>query len=125
MDEMRYFPFLHSYPVLQFCKSFGVSLEDLQNAQESPANSAYSQYILDIGVQGDVTELLVAVFSCLLGYGEVGLYLKRKLEDGSGEVVLEGNRYKRWIQDYSGADFQGAVNRGIREYPHHELGTCV
>ena len=112
---------LYSCPVLQFCKSFGVSLEDLQNAKESPANSAYSQYILDIGVQGDVTELLVAVFSCLLGYGEVGLYLKRKLEDGSGEVILEGNRYKRWIQDYSGAEFQGAVNRGIREYPNYDL----
>ncbi|KAJ9107521.1 hypothetical protein QFC21_000978 [Naganishia friedmannii] len=99
---------------VQFCQSFGVSLEDLQQATESPSNSAYSQYILDIGAQGDVTELLVAVFSCLLGYGEVGLYLKRKLEDGSGDVVLEGNRYKRWIEDYSGPDFQGAVNRGIR-----------
>lgn len=99
---------------VQFCKSFGVSLEDLQQATESPSNSAYSQYILDIGAQGDVTELLVAVFSCLLGYGEVGLYLKRKLEDGSGDVALEGNRYKRWIEDYSGPDFQGAVNRGIR-----------
>ncbi|KAJ9124444.1 hypothetical protein QFC24_003233 [Naganishia onofrii] len=100
---------------VQFCKSFGVSLEDLQQATESPSNSAYSQYILDIGAQGDVTELLVAVFSCLLGYGEVGLYLKRKLEDGSGDVVLEGNRYKRWIEDYSGPDFQGAVNRGTLE----------
>ena len=91
-----------------------MSLQDLENAQESPANSAYSRYILDIGVQGDVTELLVAVFSCLLGYGEVGLFLQRKLEDGSGEVILEGNRYKRWIQDYSGAEFQNAVKRGIR-----------
>lgn len=108
--------YLPTYCFIKFCKSFGVSRETLQNAQESPANSAYSQYILDIGVQGDVTELLVAVFSCLLGYGEVGLYLKRKLEDGSGEVVLEGNRYQRWIQDYSGADFQAAVNRGIRKY---------
>lgn len=90
-------------------------MEDLQQATESPSNSAYSQYILDIGAQGDVTELLVAVFSCLLGYGEVGLYLKRKLDDGSGDVVLEGNRYKRWIEDYSGPDFQGAVNRGIRK----------
>lgn len=106
----------HTDVLPQFCRSFGVSREDLQNAQESPANSAYSRYILDIGAQGDVTELLVAVFSCLLGYGEVGLYLKRKLEDGSGEVVLEGNRYKRWLQDYSGADFQGAVNRGIRKW---------
>ncbi|KAJ9123236.1 hypothetical protein QFC22_001431 [Naganishia vaughanmartiniae] len=70
---------------VQFCTSFGVSLEDLQQATESPSNSAYSQYILDIGAQGDVTELLVAVFSCLLGYGEVGLYLKRKLEDGTLE----------------------------------------
>jgi hydroxymethylpyrimidine/phosphomethylpyrimidine kinase len=67
-------------------------LEDIKNTPESPAASAYARYILDIGAQGDVLDLLVAVLACLVGYGEVGLWLQRKVGNG---VILEGNLYKR------------------------------
>jgi len=94
-------------------------MEDLLASSESPANFSYSQYILDVGHRGDNLELVVAVLSCLVGYGEVGLYLKRKVDEGAEGFVLEGNRYKRWMQDYSGKEFQDAVGRGIGEliYP--------
>jgi hydroxymethylpyrimidine/phosphomethylpyrimidine kinase len=80
---------------------------------ESPSNFAYSQYILDVGHRGDNLELVVAVFSCLIGYGEVGLYLNKKIRQGEHGFKLEGNPYKRWIEDYSGKDFHAAVSRGI------------
>lgn len=97
----------------QFCKSFGITMDEMLASTESPANFSYSQYILDVGHRGDVLELVVAVLSCLVGYGEVGLYLRRKIAEGSEGFILEGNRYRRWIEDYSGADYQGAVTRGI------------
>ncbi len=56
----------------------------------------------------------MAVASCLIGYGEVGLWLRK--QGDAGEAKLEGNPYRRWIEDYSGAEFQAAVNRGIGEY---------
>ena len=90
-------------------------MEDLLASSESPANFSYSQYILDVGHRGDNLELVVAVLSCLVGYGEVGLYLKRKVDEGAEGFVLEGNRYKRWMEDYSGKEFQDAVARGIGE----------
>lgn len=31
---------------------------------------------------------------------------------------MEGNLYKRWMEDYSGPDFLGAVNRGIGTYKY-------
>lgn len=55
----------------------------------------------------------MAVFSCLVGYGEVGLYLKRKIAEGKDGFRLEGNPYRRWIEDYGGDKFQGAVSAGI------------
>jgi hydroxymethylpyrimidine/phosphomethylpyrimidine kinase len=56
----------------------------------------------------------MAVASCLIGYGEVGLWLRKEVD--AGRANLEGNPYKRWIEDYSGPDFIGAVNRGIGRF---------
>jgi hydroxymethylpyrimidine/phosphomethylpyrimidine kinase len=82
---------------VQFCKSFGVEYPDLQAAKESSHTSAYARYILDIGMQGDLTELLVAVASCLIGYGEVGLWLARHAEKGLDGMHLEGNPYQKLV----------------------------
>ncbi|KIJ32442.1 hypothetical protein M422DRAFT_76537 [Sphaerobolus stellatus SS14] len=64
---------------IAFCHSYGVSMEDLVNTVEVPATTAYGGYLIDVAVRGDETILLVAVAACLLGYGEVGLWLKLKL----------------------------------------------
>lgn len=42
---------------------------------------------------------MVAVAACLLGYGEVGLWLVDEAENNNEQsgFVLEGNPYKRWI----------------------------
>lgn len=90
-------------------------MDEVENAQQSPAAFAYSQYILDCGHRGDVLELVVAVLSCLVGYGEVGLHLARKAREGADGIHLEGNRYRKWMEDYAGQDYQGAVIRGIGE----------
>jgi hydroxymethylpyrimidine/phosphomethylpyrimidine kinase len=78
---------------------------------ESPACSAYARYILDIGAQGDVLDLYLAVASCLVGYGEVGLWLQKRVREGEAKMV--GNRYKKWMEDYAGKEFLDAVDRGI------------
>jgi hydroxymethylpyrimidine/phosphomethylpyrimidine kinase len=67
--------------------------------------------VLDIATSGDMLDVLVAVLSCLIGYGEVGLWLRTQV--AAGEAVLDGNPYKRWMDDYAGAEFIGAVRRGI------------
>lgn len=36
---------------------------------------------------------------------------------------MEGNVYKRWMEDYAGEDFIGAVNRGIGESAQSFLMT--
>jgi hydroxymethylpyrimidine/phosphomethylpyrimidine kinase len=41
----------------------------------------------------------------------VGLWLQKQVT--LGEAKVEGNLYKRWMEDYAGEDFLGAVDRGI------------
>ncbi|KAF9064649.1 Ribokinase-like protein [Rhodocollybia butyracea] len=104
-----------------FCATFGVSEETLlTQTPESPATAAYGAYLIDVGLRGDTTMLLVALLSCLLGYGEVGLWLKKNARPtiatpGSDDrwVILEGNPYLQWIEDYSGERYQGAVRMGL------------
>ncbi|KAI0042839.1 hypothetical protein FA95DRAFT_1547085 [Auriscalpium vulgare] len=96
-----------------FCAQWGVSPEELDSTPESPACTAYGAYILDIGLRGDASQLLMALAACLLGYGEVGLWLRREAARLDSWVKLAGNPYHKWIEDYSGADYQAAVKVGI------------
>ncbi|GBE82820.1 Putative hydroxymethylpyrimidine/ phosphomethylpyrimidine kinase [Sparassis crispa] len=96
-----------------FCAQWGISEAELSATPESPATTAYGAYILDVGLQGDSSRLVMAVAACLLGYGEVGLWIKRQAALPDTWVKLEGNPYLRWIEDYSGEQYQGAVKLGL------------
>ena len=62
---------------------------------------------------GDATKLIMALSACLLGYGEVGLWLKKEAAKSDSWVKLDGNPYLKWIEDYSGEDYQAAVKLGL------------
>ena len=55
----------------------------------------------------------MALMACLLGYGEVGLWIQKESEKDNSWVVMEGNPYKLWIDDYSGERYQSAVITGL------------
>ncbi|KAK1217678.1 trifunctional hydroxymethylpyrimidine kinase/phosphomethylpyrimidine kinase/thiaminase [Marasmius sp. AFHP31] len=116
---------------------FGISVEDLDNAEEGIATTGYGGYLLTIGLEGmragfshfetevgrdspgDSTKLLMAVLACLLGYGEVGLWLKRQAGEPGSKIQLEGNQYRTWIEDYSGEMYQNAVRVGLETIEEH------
>lgn len=55
----------------------------------------------------------MALAACLLGYGEVGLWLEREAKRPQSWAKLEDNPYKKWIEDYAGERYQAAVKVGI------------
>lgn len=67
----------------------------------------------NLNLLGDPAKLLIALLACLLGYGEVGLWLKREAKRPNTWVQLEGNPYRSWIEDYSGELYQTAVKLGL------------
>jgi hydroxymethylpyrimidine/phosphomethylpyrimidine kinase len=64
-------------------------------------------------VRGDETSLFVALAACLLGYGEVGKWLVREASKRGADIVLDGNPYKAWVDDYAGPAYQSAVAHGL------------
>ncbi len=55
----------------------------------------------------------MALLACLLGYGEVGLWIKKEAAKPGSLAKLEGNPYLHWIEDYSGPEYQKAVRLGM------------
>ncbi|KAI5118316.1 hypothetical protein M0805_006600 [Coniferiporia weirii] len=97
-----------------YCASeLGISELELEATPESPATTAYGASLLDAGLHGDRTKLVVTLAACLLGYGEVGLWLKTEAEMPNSWVKWEGNPYLKWIEDYAGARYQNAVVSGL------------
>lgn len=76
--------------------------------------SGSAGYSFDIHA-GDSAKLIMALAACLLGYGEVGLWLKKEATKPNSWVKLEGNAYLQWIEDYSGEHYQNAVKLGLGE----------
>ncbi|KAH7928157.1 hypothetical protein BV22DRAFT_1126761 [Leucogyrophana mollusca] len=96
-----------------FCAQWGITAEELENTPESPATTAYGAFLIDTGLQGDTMKLVMALAACLLGYGEVGLWLKKEAGQRGSWVKWEGNPYLKWMEDYSGEDYQKAVKVGL------------
>ena len=69
--------------------------------------------------KGDAASLLMALAACLLGYGEVGLWLQREAKKPQSWVKIENNPYRKWIEDYSGDNYQAAVKVGIGAWSNY------
>lgn len=113
-----------------FCARWGVGEKELEETPESTATTAYGAYMLDIGFQGDAVKLNMALAACLLGYGEVGLWLVQESKRPGSWVVMDEvlNPYVPWIRGYSGEMYQKAVETGLgapRVYPSSILLTST
>lgn len=79
---------------------WGISREELDRAPEKESTVAYTRYVLDTGMAGDLLELQIALAPCQIGYAEIGTHLEPKLGENADHP------YAEWIQEYAGADFQ-------------------
>lgn len=86
---------------LELCEGWGLSRKDIQAAPEMTQTMAYTRFVLEAGMAGDLLDLQAALAPCVLGYAEIGAKLA---EQNTGK--LEGNPYRRWIEEYSGEGYQ-------------------
>lgn len=93
-----------------YCASWGITESDLEQLDESPANMAYTRYVLERGVAGDILDLHVALAPCVIGYGEI---CKQLIDDP--KTKIEGNPYKDWIEMYAGAEYQGIAEAAVTQ----------
>lgn len=95
---------------VQYCAEWGISEEQMQAVEEAPENMAYTRYVLEKGMSGDILDLYVALAPCVMGYGEIG---KQLMENSA--TVKENNLYLPWIEMYASDDYQHVVTAAIEQ----------
>lgn len=89
---------------VEVCAREGISEAQLMQASEAAENIAYTRFVIDTGLSGDLVDLLAALAPCVFGYREIGLRL------AGSEPGVEA--YRNWIDTYA-ADEYGAVCREV------------
>ncbi|KAJ5805049.1 hypothetical protein N7474_010936 [Penicillium riverlandense] len=99
---------------LEYCASFGLTKQEMENHPERIACTAYSRYILDVGQSDDWLALQMALAPCLIGYSTIA----RRLH-GEEKTLRQGNQYWKWIENYVAEDYTQAVQLGSALLEEH------
>lgn len=95
---------------LEYCKGWGLTESDIVAQPEAMATMAYTRFVLERGMAGDVLDLYAALAPCVVGYGEIGLALSR-----SPETKRDGNPYQAWIEMYAGEEYQDVAKAAVAQ----------
>ena len=80
---------------VQYCAGWGLTEADMAAMPEATATMAYTRYVLERGMAGDVLDLYAALAPCVVGYAEIGAALNAEM--------------------YSGADYQDVADRAVSQ----------
>jgi thiaminase len=103
---------------LDYCATFGMSEADIKNTEEHMACTAYTRYVLDVGMSEDYLALQLALAPCLLGYGAIAEMLHA---DPNTKKTDAENTYWKWILNYIADDYVGAVLTGRALLERHAV----
>jgi thiaminase/transcriptional activator TenA len=91
-----------------FCRDWGLTEADMEAAPEAPQTMAYTRYVLERGLAGDVLDLEVALAPCTVGYAEIANAI---LADPAR--LASDNPYQPWIDMYAGAEYQAVAASAV------------
>jgi thiaminase/transcriptional activator TenA len=86
---------------VRLCARWGLSPAQIEATPEHQATVAYTRFVLDAGMSGDLLDLHVALAPCVLGYAEIARTLAP-----NGVEALAGHKYREWIGEYAGQPYQ-------------------
>jgi thiaminase/transcriptional activator TenA len=81
---------------LAYCAEWGLDAAAIEATPEARATTAYTRYVIDVGLSGDLLDLNVALAPCVVGYAEIAT----KLAARPGALDTS-NPYARWIAEYA------------------------
>ena len=86
---------------VKLCAGWGLSPNDLEHAPPAVEMLAYTRYVLDAGMRGDLLTLRVALAPFVVGYAEIAARLAAQ-----PDACVATNPYRVWIDEYAGAPYQ-------------------
>ncbi|BCP53093.1 aminopyrimidine aminohydrolase [Kaistia sp. 32K] len=95
---------------LKLCAEWGLSREAVENTAESRATVAYTRFVQEAGLRGDMLDLVVALSPCVVGYAEIGTALA-----ASGTGLDDANPYAAWIREYAGEGYQDVARQSLAQ----------
>ena len=93
---------------VKYCAKWGLKEDDMRRIKEARENMAYTRYVLDRGLAGDILDLFVALAPCTIGYGVIGKRLATDTATQSGS-----HPYKEWIDAYAGEEYQKVATEAV------------
>lgn len=98
---------------VKLCAGWGLSARDLEQAPPAAEMLAYTRYVLDAGMRGDLLALKVALAPCVIGYAEIATRLAA--HPNAQDV---SNPYRVWIAEYAGAPYQEVAAKASGHLDH-------
>ncbi|AYV20844.1 thiaminase II [Vibrio mediterranei] len=92
-----------------YCQQWGITEADMEAEVEDFGTVAYTRYVLDAGMTGELVDLYAALAPCAIGYAVIGDNLLK-----SADTMLEDNPYRSWIELYGSEEFQSGVHTSIK-----------
>ncbi|MDQ0300632.1 thiaminase/transcriptional activator TenA [Salibacterium salarium] len=106
----------------QYAKKFNISEEELEQAKPAAVTVSYTHYMLAVGQNGGLAELVASLLPCMWSYAEIG----KSLQQIPG--ASEHEFYGEWISMYADDEFQelaqwtiNLLDQLAEEKPEHEL----
>ncbi|HEX5321699.1 MAG TPA: TenA family protein [Stellaceae bacterium] len=86
---------------IEYCRGWGLDEATMAAEPEALETVAYTRFVIDRGLAGDRLDLETALAPCVVGYAEIA---RERLADPA--TVLDGNRYREWLEMYASAEYQ-------------------
>lgn len=86
---------------VKYSAGWGLDEAGMAATPESRATLAYTRFVLERGMAGDLLDLHVALAPCVIGYAEIAANL---IADPA--TRLEGNPYRDWIEMYADPEYR-------------------
>ena len=91
---------------VKFCADWDLSEAMMEAQPEAAETMAYTRYVLERGLSGDLLDLHVALAPCIIGYAEIGNIFKDRIEN---------NPFGAWIEMYASDDYQKIAEAEIEQ----------
>lgn len=91
-----------------YCAGWGMDEAGMAALPEDAGCMAYTRFVLERGMAGDLLDLHAALAPCVVGYAEVGARLA-----ADPATRRDGNPYTDWIAMYASADYQAVAQAEI------------
>ncbi len=90
-----------------YCSTWGLSEADMAAEPEALETIAYTRFVLERGLCGDMLDLQVSLAPCIIGYAEIAERLAQQQSPGGD------NPYAAWIETYASAEYRALATAAM------------